>query len=1024
MIPIDQTRLVRLIGLLRPTVTDGDTASRSVVAFFAGMPEVERRELAPTILRLHKTAWLGLRAAAISSEHRDTQDTQNLDTWHTSIALVATASLAELQKLKTWHMSVAACQAMAERRPTWLAEGIEFAFERTEDGWSTGKLAYFVHGLVMAGAIAPPAHERYAIGMAYGYGIHQASESRLVDRVRKDIDRIEPVIWRQFEVEGGGEISLANFDKYCASKVWVQGSWAETLKTLTDENRLDRQRLLDASLDALNRGFSQYRAGWFSRFHEMLEPTLDERAARADRYLDLLASPIGPTVSLAMTALKRLHKAGRLDAHLVAERIRPALHVSAAVTAKGALGLLKAAGSEEDLRPVIVPIAAAALEHPKIDVQEAALALIEGYASELDEASRRAIADRLDVMSATLRGRAEALLGVASAEGTPDVGADMAELKAKAELLPSDLRRLAGVDAAFANGGNDIARAKFTGMEIPRLDPNKAIAPIATFEELVDEALVAIEHPHDLDRVERVLAGALRFSADRPADAEKIFGPLARSLQRYRSSSEDGRDWSTPRGALQIVLSAFTTARPGGCAVAESDPHAVIVLRTTAMQQAIGGRVPRIQLSAPTHRGHWVDPEVLVERSRAATAPGTAPLLGVADQILALLRLAPDRRKQALEAACALPGEWGAALRYALGGDAPPGGIRSPSIAAALRQALGGGPVGRTRSLWIAAARARAPFDDDPQVAALVQGPLRGADQAPCFAFDATPRPVGWFTVARAIVEVLGADVERPSTLVDPEKCFTTVALCDRAQIKSLDAYQPSGTFHAGGWAAALWPQHPEPLFALSAKAKCMLDGSALPSANEPIVEGLKLILEPDVPIGPMALLMLCRGLNAIDKAASQATVDALIALIDDGRLDGETLGGALHEFLMNGVVIPKRWPDRVKDVARSSRLALLVMRRALERSLHPGSATRELRDMHAWLDLLRELCIEAGEAIEDPLTRQSLEACPDGRKAKAAARALLALKSARAGAIRQSAAAHALRQRILRAERWNRLAP
>ena len=40
-----------------------------------------------------------------------------------------------------------------------------------------------------------------------------------------------------------------------------------------------RQRLLDASLAALARDFSTYRAGWFSRFHESLAPTDDERAA-------------------------------------------------------------------------------------------------------------------------------------------------------------------------------------------------------------------------------------------------------------------------------------------------------------------------------------------------------------------------------------------------------------------------------------------------------------------------------------------------------------------------------------------------------------------------------------------------------------------------------------------------------------------------------------------------------------------------------------------------------------------------
>ena len=67
-------------------------------------------------------------------------------------------------------------------------------------------------------------------------------------------------------------------------------------------------------------------------------------------------------------------------------------------------------------------------------------------------------------------------------------------------------------------------------MEIPRLDPANAIAAIATFEELIDEALVAIEHPQDLDRVERVLAGAVRFAAERPANAAELLAPLARSL--------------------------------------------------------------------------------------------------------------------------------------------------------------------------------------------------------------------------------------------------------------------------------------------------------------------------------------------------------------------------------------------------------------------------------------------------------------------------------------------------------------
>jgi hypothetical protein len=141
-----------------------------------------------------------------------------------------------------------------------------------------------------------------------------------------------------------------------------------------------------------------------------------------------------------------------------------------------------------------------------------------------------------------------------------------------------------------------------------------------------------------------------------------------------------------------------------------------------------------------------------------------------------------------------------------------------------------------------------------------------------------------------------------------------------------------------------------------------------------------------------MALLMLCRGLNAIDKAAAAATVDAMIALIDDGRLDGETFGAALHDFLKCGLVFPKRWPDRVRQIARTSRLALAVMRRAFERSLHPASSPFELRDLHAWLEILLELSTEMGVPITDRSARDGIDARATAGKAKAIGKALVDL--------------------------------
>jgi hypothetical protein len=126
-----------------------------------------------------------------------------------------------------------------------------------------------------------------------------------------------------------------------------------------------------------------------------------------------------------------------------------------------------------------------------------------------------------------------------------------------------------------------------------------------------------------------------------------------------------------------------------------------------------------VQLSAPTHAGHWIDPIALVERSLALSKIGTSAALGLTDEVLALLRLAPDGRTRALKTARRLAGEWGAALCYALGGDAP---------------------MGETKSLWVAAARARSPFDDDAHVARLMGLSAPGLDLAPTFSYTTLER--------------------------------------------------------------------------------------------------------------------------------------------------------------------------------------------------------------------------------------------------------------------------------------------
>ena len=182
-------------------------------------------------------------------------------------------------------------------------------------------------------------------------------------------------------------------------------------------------------------------------------------------------------------------------------------------------------------------------------------------------------------------------------------------------------------------------------MDVPRLDPARLVSPIETFTELVDEALAAIEHPADLDRVERVLAGAVTFAADRPTDEASLIAPLARSLKRYAAGKSS--DWVTPRGSLQIVLSAFLGAMPPEFSAFDGDPRAVVALRTAAMETGDTGAHPQPAAQRADPCGLLDRPDGsgrAIPSRRESNAPR---LLGVADQVMALLRLAPDRDQRA-----------------------------------------------------------------------------------------------------------------------------------------------------------------------------------------------------------------------------------------------------------------------------------------------------------------------------------------------------------------------------------------
>ncbi|MCE7872587.1 hypothetical protein DYH09_19700 [bacterium CPR1] len=351
------------------------SGEQAVVECLQAADENERRAAAPVAVRMY-AAWRSDPLGASKSLGGPA-----------ALALLGTASLSELRKAHldaVWDHERAVA-VLRQRRPDWLSAWVDWTLEKQPfiSRWGLARR------LEREGLIARPEGEGYWLGMIVG-----TARNGALRMLELDPELLE-LVFQLFEVEGSGELSLAAHDKYTRE----QDSWAYALRELAGQGRLDRQRLLDASLQALARDFEQFRAGWFSRFHESMQPTREERLARLDSYRGLLSSRIPPTVTFALKALAEL----KADP---GEHLAPALNAREKGTVRLALKLL--AGSQSPRKAFL---AAEALSHSAAEVQKEAWSLVQRHGSPADPELRRALEERLGGLSATLAPDVRAWLG-------------------------------------------------------------------------------------------------------------------------------------------------------------------------------------------------------------------------------------------------------------------------------------------------------------------------------------------------------------------------------------------------------------------------------------------------------------------------------------------------------------------------------------------------------------------------------------------------------------------------------------
>jgi len=812
------------------------------------------------------------------------------------LALIGTGTFGEIKRYGVGLPSKT-YDVLAVRKPKWLEQWCKWVLGVNQLGWPV------VRRLVREGLCERPDTDEYYLLMLHGRPFGAARQL-----LESDPALLEHEVWELFRRQGIREASLAQ----------DFGGWSDALVALSAEGRISRERLLDASLEALELPFKPYHTTWYRNFHEALKPTIDERATRLPMYLALSSSSVPATLKFALKAIETMEKAGALPLEALLDSAGPALIGKQKGAASTVLRLLeRAVASSPACRERVAELAAAALEHPAAEIQTSAFELLQRIGPATG--NRKAlIAPKLELASAPVRRRAEQWL----------------------------------------DAGNAIE------IEVERYTPSwsmpdplvceSTIEPIADVEELVLTMTRVMNQGGPPDDVERVLDGVSQLCAERPPRFDDLTSPLRNQISKILAADYVPRiagvfsvEWLITQLAAAWLHEKMAIKLGDGPLWL----HAALGVRPYWVAARAKRKKARGLLSAPTHAGGWIDPVTLVERL-IGEAPAE-PDEFEADLIQALFRVAPTRRKEALDAARDLRGESGDVVRYALGS--------------------GSAPRGQS-ALWLAAAEARKPGHCEYR---LRWDPDKWNPPALKASMIVQPEPMQDVLM---LGDLFASDTQPfKKAHFSPDWTATDPLLRAGSAVPDLLA-----------WASLVWPSNREGWCALGAfRIANNLDWDSADWSNRVF---LAVFEDRYCEMGRMAHLLLALGLMAREATEFDRARDGLVRIIGDGRLNCDRLGAALAELFANGVVRGARLAKALTETARVSARHADAVRQVIESALGPGLPARPA-DQSALLEAFLEACTASGAGPASGDLRRLLESVSGSGKGPKLARSLLTLQ-------------------------------
>ena len=564
------------------------------------MDPAERMACLPNLAQLSTQRWHLIRPnPPVPSDTPHRRGHQEANLLFRAIEMARFLCDADLPRAEYWkHIGLEDIAAYKKRYVPAPSGPLTDKQLRGEHRWHYG---HFIHRAIIAGLFERPQTEEYLQSLFFG---DLRRDSNIVLRHVEADPGLPPYLLALFDREGPSDASFAAVEKYCHDP---ELRWSHAFLTLCERGVYTRNQLLDKTLGALACDWPQFKSSWFSRFHDMLAPTVDEMSALAPRYLALCHSHIAPTVGLALDATALLYKCGHVDDDQLCEALSAV--VTSAVKSR-VLSALELLGQAVKKTPAhahrVSAIAAHALAHTGSDVQKKTITCLQAWG-----------------LNAEGQEVARGYLPFVSAVNQPA------------------LAKLVGCiqhSAADAAAPIPTATAPVAQVHLSPLHHSRALQPLTHIPDLVERMAYVLENPVDVDEWERVAEALVRL-APIPAHDHAAFLTLKKRARRL--------DWNTKP-------LAFALARLMACAVGGEDtaPGVMQIQPNEAInaQSFIAWRAHSLiaqaakglgltPLSAPTHRGGFIDPRQLEARMAAYQQAGAS--LSASELAFARMRLMP-----------------------------------------------------------------------------------------------------------------------------------------------------------------------------------------------------------------------------------------------------------------------------------------------------------------------------------------------------------------------------------------------